>query len=428
MNFTAIDFETANYKSSSACSLGLAVVENGVIIETKSFLFKPTPNYFENIHISIHGITPEKVKGKPKFSEIWKEIVPYLQNKTLVAHNASFDFSVLRSALKIYDIEFPTANYFCSMQLSKKSIEGLINYKLPTICKTFNIELNHHNAESDAKACALLSIELCKKHDVNSLSLLADILKFKNGNLFPSGYKPFSNVISKVHLQLDLDTETTDFDTEHPFYKKNVTFTGKLSAIPRKDAVKLLKRVGGEFKDSLTKETNYLVLGTYYFKQYGEGFKSDKLKKAEQLICNLQDLEIISEMDFFSMVNYENTSSEITLEQIEKHSNSFLNRNKYNELAGKNVYFSDELSIYNLKAFQMVGNCSGYGHDYDTDVIAESDYFVISTKTIELLKIGIKTSCIIDFEHIRNKALTRGLLSDTILLDETTFLKYMELR
>ena len=293
MNFVAIDFETANFKSSSACSLGIAVIENGVITETKSYIFRPTPNYFENLHISIHGITPDKVNGKPNFSEIWTEIVPYFQDKTLIAHNASFDFSVLRSVLKTYDIEFPSLDYFCSMFLAKKSIERLLNYQLPTICKFLNIELNHHDAESDATACALITIELCKRHNVDSLNELAEILKFKSGKLFASGYKPFSKISNRTVLKLELIAETTEFNTEHPFYQKIVAFTGRLSEIPRKDAQQMVINVGGKYKSTTTKETNYLVLGTYDFNQFGQGFKSDKLKKAEKLIQNGQDLEII---------------------------------------------------------------------------------------------------------------------------------------
>jgi hypothetical protein len=76
----------------------------------------------------------------------------------------------------------------------------------------------------------------------------------------------------------------------------------------------------------------------------------------------------------------------------------------------------------------MVGNCSGFGHDYDTNVIAESNFFVISDITIEQLKIGIKSKCIMDFEQIRNKALTHGNLPNTMLISETTFCEYMKKR
>lgn len=428
MNFIAIDFETANFKSSSACALGIAVVENGVIKETKSYLFQPNPNYFENFHSSIHGITLAQVKGKPDFLQLWTEILPYFQNKTLIAHNASFDFSVLRSVLDVYGAEYPTLDYYCSMLLSKKSIDGLVNYKLPTLCKYFNIGLNHHDAESDAKACAQLTIELCEKHNATTLIELAEILNFKNGKLYATGYKPFSNYIRKSNVRLELLDETTEFDTENPFYGKIVVFTGALSKIPRRDAQQLVLRSGGKCKNSVTSDTNYLVVGTYDFKQFGEGFESESLKKAKQFIEKGFDLEIISETDFFSMVSSENTLFEITLALIEKDSEIFLRRNKYNDFADKRVYFSSDLAIDRLHAFQMVGSCGGIGHDYDTDTIVDSEYFVVSNKTIELLKAGAKSKCLIDYEQIRSKASSHGSFPDTRIIDEKTFLYYMKLR
>lgn len=55
MNFIAIDFETANEKRDSACSIGLTVVKNNQIIEQKYYLIKPNELRFAPINISIHG-------------------------------------------------------------------------------------------------------------------------------------------------------------------------------------------------------------------------------------------------------------------------------------------------------------------------------------------------------------------------------------
>ena len=141
-----------------------------------------------------------------------------------------------------------------------------------------------------------------------------------------------------------------------------------------------------------------------------------------------KDLEIISENNFFSMIHSEDVSFEITLEQIENDSKKFLERNKYNDFSGKNIYFSSDLSLDRLEVFQMVGYCSGYGHDYDVDEIANSDFFVISTKLIEDLRNGIKGKVIIDFEHIRNKTQKRGDLKAIKLISEKCFLEYIERR
>ena len=114
------------------------------------------------------------------------------------------------------------------------------------------------------------------------------------------------------------------------------------------------------------------------------------------------------------------------MKQIEKDSNTFLKRNKYNDLSNKNVFFTSNLSIERTQAFQMVGNCSGYGHDYDLSY--ETSYIVISNYTIEELKRGIKTESILKIEEMRNKAQNRGEVHGIKLIDETTFYEYMKRR
>ena len=148
MNFIALDFETANFKRQSVCAIGLAIVENNEIVKTIYKLIKPTPNYYENINMSIHGIKPEMTENEKTFDELWDEIKIYFENKTIVAHNAAFDLSALRYVLDSYNIPYPTLGYYCSMLTSKNMYSGLTNYQLPTICKHFNINnLSHHNAD-----------------------------------------------------------------------------------------------------------------------------------------------------------------------------------------------------------------------------------------------------------------------------------------
>ncbi len=107
-------------------------------------------------------------------------------------------------------------------------------------------------------------------------------------------------------------------------------------------------------------------------------------------------------------------------------------------MSGKKVFFLTDLSIDRFQAFQLVGYCSGFGHDYDYDVVSETDYFVISSKTIELLKQGIKTKSILDFEQLKSKAQEKvdkqkddkifEFAKKTYLLNEKTFLEYMNRR
>ncbi len=433
MNFVALDFETANFKRESVCSIGLAIVEDFQVVKTIYKLIRPTPNYYENINMSIHGITPAMTETENTFAELWSELNPYFENQQIVAHNASFDFSALRYVLDNYQITYPNLDYFCSMLISKKLYPGLFNYQLPTIVKHLGIkDLSHHNALSDAVACAMIMIQICKDSHVESLGELEESISFSKGQIYPNSYNPFRCCISRESFDkqlFEIVPESTDFDTENPFYEKRIVFTGDLTKLSRNDAKQAACNIGGIIKpDSLCNKTNYLVVGTYDFNQYGEGYKSNKMKKAEILIEKGYDLEIISEVDFFKMVHSQSNSFEITINQIETDSNELLRRNKYNDFAGKTVYFSSDLSIERTIAFQHVGNCSGFGHDYDLDSISNTDYFVISEILIADLNNGIKNKSILDFEQRRNKADDSENAGSVKLIRESTYLEYINRR
>jgi DNA polymerase-3 subunit epsilon len=147
--FTAIDFETAHGKRWSICQVGLVRVENGLITNELSILVKPPMNYYWNWFIDIHGITPEITRNERPFALVWPLIEPFIKNQTVVAHNGfSFDFNVLTKTLEYYGIEDPEYEKHCTYRLFHKN--------LATLCQEFNIQLNHHDALSDAHACAEL--------------------------------------------------------------------------------------------------------------------------------------------------------------------------------------------------------------------------------------------------------------------------------
>lgn len=189
MNFTAIDFETANAQRNSACSLGLVRVENGVIVESKDWLISPPEMYFNPMNVSIHGIREEDVMNEPSFNFIWEEVEKYLDGKMVIAHNASFDVSVLRACLETYGINFPEFDYMCTVQISRMIWPNMPNHKLNTMAHRFNIPLKHHDALEDTLACAKIAIKACEVMNTNSIADLADELRIVSGKVNLKGYK-----------------------------------------------------------------------------------------------------------------------------------------------------------------------------------------------------------------------------------------------
>ena len=155
MNFCAIDFETACYQRASACAVALIKVRNGVLIDQYYTYIKP-PYGMEIIpsFTSIHGIRMRDVLHSPTFAEAWPIMQAFIGDDYLVAHNSSFDRSVLKYCLEYYEIDCPLPNFTCTVQCARKAWPMLANHKLDTVSRYLGIQLKHHEALSDSLACA----------------------------------------------------------------------------------------------------------------------------------------------------------------------------------------------------------------------------------------------------------------------------------
>lgn len=161
-NFLAIDFETANQKRDSACSVGVVRVENGNIVHKAVHLIQPPYRDFMFTHV--HGISWIDVACEETFDLVWKKISPLLEGmEFLAAHNASFDASVLRACCTRYEIEMPVLPFTCTVKLARKNWD-IYPTKLPDVCRHLDIQLKHHEALSDALACAQIVIAAQMSH------------------------------------------------------------------------------------------------------------------------------------------------------------------------------------------------------------------------------------------------------------------------
>jgi DNA polymerase-3 subunit epsilon len=154
--FVAIDFETADRGRDSACAVGLIRVENNQIVERLHCFIRPPRHKFEFSHI--HGITWSDVAQQLTFGELWPNIIPLLQGADfMAAHNAPFDKGVLYACCDAYGIPRPSQNFICTVQLARRTW-NIRPTKLPNVCQHLGIQLEHHQALSDAEACARIVI------------------------------------------------------------------------------------------------------------------------------------------------------------------------------------------------------------------------------------------------------------------------------
>lgn len=147
-SFTAIDFETANNTASSICQIGLVRVEDGIITHKIDQLIRPPGNVYQYYNTRVHGITKEMTQDAPTFEDIWPQMRPLIEFQHVVAHNMQFESSCLRQTLQYYELPRVYYHKHCTVKIYKKGLAKL--------CAEYAIPLQHHNAFSDAQACALL--------------------------------------------------------------------------------------------------------------------------------------------------------------------------------------------------------------------------------------------------------------------------------
>ena len=187
LNFTAIDFETANGASASPCAVGLVKVAEGKIVDTFSTLIKPPyPNdWFAVGNIKVHGIKPEDVLDAPSWAEALEQMLLFFGTDDLIAHNAGFDMGVLKASTALIQYELPDLRYGCSLIMARKTY-NLESYRLNQVAYAIgHEEFDHHDALADSDACARIVIHMADRHGVSSLDDLADLTNHKIKSLRP---------------------------------------------------------------------------------------------------------------------------------------------------------------------------------------------------------------------------------------------------
>ena len=303
MDFITIDFETATADRDSPCEIGLTFVNDNRIVDTKSWLIKPRQfPYFDDFNIMIHGIKPRDVEKKPELNELWTEIRPLIDDKFIIAHNAGFDLSVLRKTLDHYSIDYPKIDFTCSYILSKNLWKGLPSYDLKTLCRQNNIDLIHHRAGHDSKACAELTIKIFNEAGITSKEEIPEKLKTTVGRLVENKYFPSeTRRLTRTELA-NLGGDPTKHKPESIFYGKTVVFTGKLMSMVREEAQDMVATIGGVIQTTINKKTNILVVGQQDYRVVGEDGMSSKQEKALKYVEEGIDIEIISEDDFLKNI------------------------------------------------------------------------------------------------------------------------------
>ncbi|MBQ9406078.1 MAG: 3'-5' exonuclease [Desulfovibrio sp.] len=179
-DFVCIDFETANGKPSSVCSVGLVLVRDGQVVDNFYSLIHPRPNYFASFCQRVHGLGHDDVRDAPCFPAVWLKIEACVRraflggqgggtsrHRTLstipfVAHNARFDEGCLKAVFAAYALPYPEYRFLDTLAASRRHFgRTLPNHQLHTVAAACGYDLTrHHHALADAQACAVIALRL----------------------------------------------------------------------------------------------------------------------------------------------------------------------------------------------------------------------------------------------------------------------------
>lgn len=290
MNFIAIDVETANADYSSICQIGIAIFNNGVVIEKLKIFVNPE-DYFDPFNISIHGISPEDVENAPTFNEFYKELKVFLEDK-IVIHHMPFDRIAINRACDCYGLEHIKPKWLDSAKIVRRTWTDFAHsgYGLSNIAKYLNFKFEHHDALEDAIVAGLVVV---KASEITNLTI----------------EEWFKRVGQPIFTYKGSSAINLDGNPEGQLYGESLVFTGALS-IPRSEAGLIASQIGCKVTNSVTKNTTMLVVGIQDNTKLAGYEKSSKHRKAEELIESGIPIRILSENDFVEICNLVDDSNE----------------------------------------------------------------------------------------------------------------------
>lgn len=336
LDFTAVDFETANGFRGSPCAIGLVRVRDGNVDEIYFRRMRPPAGFdrFDPKNVLIHGITEDRVASEARFGDLFAEIMEFIGSDTLVAHNAAFDVEVFQSALEVSAMDSPGLSCHCSVRLAR-AVYQLDSHALPKAAAEAGFHLkHHHHALWDARAAAAIVVDIAERKRASSLEELFSAHQLPAEELEPwSGRRRYeSRATRQVRAYgpiFDVRTPgidpqqlpdlmrwqdegrnmpaAPDADPDHELFGHHVVFTGTLG-VPRTQAKELAALHGATTSSRVNGSTTLLVIGDGFEAEHLHSsvvpppLTARKVRDAAARVEKGQQIQMITEQDFRAML------------------------------------------------------------------------------------------------------------------------------
>lgn len=304
-NYVVIDTETTglDYDYCDIIEISAIKYSNGNIIDKFTSLIKPhmyyvydqdgneKEEYVDEFITQLTGITNDMLAIAPNPETIIPQFLAFVDNSIIVAHNANFDVNFIYDAAQEKCGTVFGNDFIDTLRIARKVFPELKHHRLSDIASACNIDQSKaHRAEDDCLVTAQ-----CFEYMRNLVLSKSSEEDFQN--LFKRYKQSYSDMLAQMNATIE------DIDDTNPLFGKTVVFTGALSSMDRKDAFQLVLNLGGVPQDSITKKTNYLVIGNSDFARSVKDGKTTKMKKAESYQQKGADILILSENTFFDLIS-----------------------------------------------------------------------------------------------------------------------------
>jgi DNA polymerase-3 subunit epsilon len=283
MKFLALDVETANPNLASICQIGIVTFSNNAISAKWHTLVNPQ-DYFDPMNVSIHGIKENMVRESPTFQQIYSNLRNLVENKVVITYTP-FDKTAITRVSEKYGLSPLNCIWLDAARVVRRSWEDFqrSGYGLSNVAKKLHIDFEHHNAVEDARVAGEILLRAVEHTGIGIDEWLS------------RAYQPITTTAT---------AKSNIARAGNPnglLFGEVAVFTGSLS-IPRRQAAELATNAGCDVASNVTKKTTLLIVGNQDINKLVGHNKSSKHRKAEGLISKGQNIRIMGESDFLSLI------------------------------------------------------------------------------------------------------------------------------
>jgi len=308
-SFVILDIETTGVNCKEDNIIEISAIRYDNFKETSVFSTLVNPQTpLPDVITRLTGIMPIELEAAPVWEHIQDDFLHFIGNFPLVGHNiCGFDIRFIEKAIgfKI------TAPIIDTLDLARRAFPNLPNHRLAYLNSALGIgSQNSHRALDDVRTTfALLKKCLHELSHEGSVLINSCICEDQLKQDRPSSKKYKDSVDIK-----SIKPTCADANAASPLWGKNIVFTGTLS-MPREEAMQIAVNAGAILKTSVSRKTNYLVIGAQDNNIVGEDGLSSKEERAQELNqSGNANIKMITEEEFLALVAQQDQSESLEQE------------------------------------------------------------------------------------------------------------------